>query len=333
MTRKLVIMALLILGGGLLFFKKHNTIPKEVPSGMVWLKGGTFRQGCGDCAMDDAQPVHQVTVDGFWMDETPVTNRAFEAFAKASAHLTVAERPLDEKDFPGVPKEKLVPGSAIFTPPTGPVPLDNELQWWSYKPGASWHDPQGSGVSAETLADHPVVQVAFEDAVNYCRWLKKRLPTEAEFEYAARGGLEGKKYSWGDELTPDGRWMANIYQGHFPDKNEGLDGFVGTSPVKAFPPNGFGLYDMSGNVWQWVSDWYRSDYYSTLGEVTHNPKGPDESSDTREPGVQKRVQKGGSFLCSSQFCTRYLVGSRGKAEPTSASSNLGFRCARAADPD
>jgi sulfatase modifying factor 1 len=281
--------------------------------------------------MDDALPAHLVSVDGFWMDRTPVTNAEFERFVKAIGFITVAERQLDPKDYPGVPREKLVPGSAVFHATAQPVPLDNPLQWWRYTPGASWKHPEGRGSTVRDRAEHPVVHVAFEDALAYAQWAGKRLPTEAEFEFAARGGLDRNLYAWGNDLTPSRKAVANIWQGQFPAKDRGEDGYVGTSPVTAFPPNRFGLYDMGGNVWQWCSDWYRPDYYSVVakaGQVAHNPQGPSASFDPQEPGVAKRVLRGGSYLCTDQYCARYLVGSRGKSEVSSATSNLGFRLVR-----
>jgi sulfatase modifying factor 1 len=300
---------------------------------MVWIAGGTFWMGCDDCGMPDALPTHRVSVDGFWMDRTPVTNAEFERFVQATGYVTVAERQPDPKDVPGVPRDKLVPGSAVFHATSEPVPLDNPLQWWRYTPGASWSHPEGSGSSIRDRADHPVVHVAFEDARAYAKSVGKRLPTEAEFEFAARGGLDRNHYAWGNEMTPGAKAVANTWQGRFPAVDGGEDGYRGTSPVTAFPPNGFGLYDMGGNVWQWCSDWYRPDSYATLAKtepVARNPQGPSDSFDPQEPGLAKRVLRGGSFLCTDQYCARYLVGSRGKSEISSATSNLGFRLVRSA---
>ncbi len=305
--------------------------PSPPPDGMVWVPGGTFWMGCVDCDMPDAQPVHLVAVDGFWMDQTPITNRQFEQFVKATAYVTVAERKPDPKDYPGAPPESLVAGSAVFTPPPQDVALDNYFQWWRYVPGASWRHPEGPGSTTKGREDHPAVHIAWEDAAEYVKWTGKRLPTEAEYEFAARGGLDRHAYAWGRELKPGGKWAANIWQGRFPSKNVNEDGYINTSPVKAFAPNGYGLYDMGGNVWQWCADWYRPDYFATLattGTATHDPHGPLESYDPQEPGIQKRVQKGGSFLCSDEYCTRYLVGSRGKGAADSGSSNVGFRCVK-----
>ncbi|HKX33355.1 MAG TPA: formylglycine-generating enzyme family protein, partial [Blastocatellia bacterium] len=304
--------------------------PGPAPEGMVWIPGGTYGMGCPDCGMPDALPVHPVTVDGLWMDRTPVTNAQFEKFVKATGYVTIAERRPDPKDFPGVPPETLVPGSAVFTPPSQSVTLDDPLQWWQYVPGANWRHPEGPGSTIKDRADHPAVQLAWEDAMAYAKWAGKRLPTEAEYEFAARGGAGRNRYAWGSELKPGGRWAANIWQGRFPTTNTDEDGYDRTSPVMAFESNGFGLYDMGGNVWQWCADWYRPDYFETLAgsNPAHNPQGPTDSLDPQEPGIQKRVLKGGSFLCSDQYCTRYLVGSRGKGAIDSGSSNVGFRCVK-----
>jgi formylglycine-generating enzyme len=303
--------------------------PGPAPGGMVWIAGGTFWMGCEDCQMPDALPLHLVTVDGYWMDETPITNAQFETFIKATGYRTTAERYPDPKDFPGADPEMLVPGSAVFTPPAADVPMDNHLQWWRYVPGANWRRPEGPGSTIKGREEHPVVQIAWDDAMAYAKWAGKRLPTEAEYEFAARGGLDRQAYAWGNELKPGGRWPANVWQGRFPATNTSEDGYDRTSPVKAFPPNRFGLYDVGGNVWQWCSDWYRPDYFQTLaGRSARNPQGPPDSFDPQEPGIPKRVQKGGSFLCSGQYCARYLVGSRGKGASDSGSSNVGFRCVR-----
>lgn len=226
--------------------------PGPATAGMVWVPGGEFWMGCEGCGMSDALPVHLVSVDGFWMDRTPVTNAAFEAFVRATVYVTVAERRPDPADFPGVPKDKLVPGSVLFTPPSAPVPLDDYSRWWRYVPGANWRHPDGPGSTLRNRETHPVVHVAWVDAVAYATWSGKRLPTEAEFEFAARGGLDRNMYAWGNDLTPGGRLPANIFEGHFPDSDSRADGYSGTSPVTAFPPNGYGLYDVGGNVWHGV---------------------------------------------------------------------------------
>ena len=308
------------------------------PPGMVWIPGGEFSMGAHDPpdmhdlvgmqAAADARPVHRVFVDGFWMDETEVTNEQFAAFAAATGYVTVAERTPRAEDFPGVPPEALVPGSVVFSAPAGPVSLHDALQWWSYVPGASWRHPRGPDSSIAGKEREPVVHVAYEDALAYAHWAGRRLPTEAEWEFAARGGLTGKIFPWGDEFAPGSRWMGNTHQGHFPDHDTGADSFAGVGPVRQFPANGYGLYDVGGNVWEWVSDWYRADYYAGLvaaGAVARNPQGPLSSHDPGEPGVPKRVHRGGSFLCTDQYCSRYRVGARGKGDVGTSTNHLGFR--------
>lgn len=308
---------------------------REAPEGMVYIPGGTFMMGSNHSMMVDARPVHQVTVDGFYMDITEVTNRQFAEFVAATGYVTAAERPLDPADFPGVAAQHLQPGSLVFSAPNHPVSLQNELQWWQFVPGANWQHPEGSGSDIKDRMDHPVVHVTWEDAVAYADWAGKRLPTEAEWEYAARGGFDSKDYIWGDKFQPQGRAMANTFQGHFPDNNTGADGYISSAPVKSFPANDFGLYDMAGNAWEWVADWYRADYYQQLNrqlaggsDPAINPRGPNNSFDPNEPMVPKRVQKGGSFLCTDQYCGRYMPGSRGKGDPLTSSNHVGFRLAR-----
>jgi formylglycine-generating enzyme required for sulfatase activity len=309
---------------------------------MVWIPGGEFSMGTedptrmtceghGDDPMHDARPIHRVVVDGFWMDETEVTNEQYAKFVEATGYVTVAERRPKPEDFPGVPPEALVPGSILFTPTDGPVPLGNFMAWWRYEAGANWRRPTGVGSDIRGKENYPVVHVAYEDAVAYAKWAGKRLPTEAEWEFAARGGKAGKPFVWGEEFKPGGKWMANIYEGLFPVKDLGSDGYVGAAPVRQYPANGYGLYDIAGNVWEWCADWYRPDYYQQLvssGGVAKNPQGPADSFDPQEPGIPKRVHRGGSFLCTDQYCTRYMVGSRGKGEASSASNHVGFRCVR-----
>ena len=306
------------------------TQPGPPPEGMVWIPGGTFWMGCSNCEMPDTQPIHLVSVDGFWIDTTPVTNSQFARFVEATGYATIAERQPNPKDYPGVDPKSVVPGSAVFTPVSQDVPLDDYTRWWHYVAGASWKHPEGPGSNIDGRDNHPVVQIAWEDATAYAKWSGKRLPTEAEFEFGARGGLDRNRYAWGDELKPGGKWSANIWQGRFPVSNTGEDGFQRTSPVDAFPPNGFGLFDVGGNVWQWCADWYRPDYFETLaaGGLARNPQGPSDSFDPEEPGALKRVQKGGSFLCSDRYCSRYLVGSRGRGAIDSGGSNTGFRCVK-----
>ena len=318
----------------------RSPAPSPAPEGMVFIPGGEFSMGAADPrgmpdggheGMHDARPIHRVYVDGFWMDATEVTNQQFAQFVKATRYVTVAERKPRAEDFPGAPPENLVAGSVVFTPPSQAVALDNHYQWWSYVHGANWKRPQGPKSEIKGKERYPVVHIAYEDAVAYAKWADKRLPTEAEWEFAARGGSSAKLYAWGDELHPAGKWLANTHQGRFPIEDKGEDGYRGIAPVASFPVEGYGLYDISGNVWEWTGDWYRPDYYQTLaatGGVARNPQGPDTPLDPSEPQEKKRVQRGGSFLCTDQYCTRYMVGTRGKGEVSSGSDHLGFRCVR-----
>jgi formylglycine-generating enzyme required for sulfatase activity len=316
--------------------------PASAPESMVWIPGGEFSMGTEDPpdmsagamnSMADARPIHRVYVDGFWMDKTDVTNEQFEQFVKATGYVTVAEEKPRAEDYPGALPQNLVAGAVVFAPPDHPVSLDNHYQWWSYVRGANWRHPSGPNSDLKGRENYPVVHIAYRDAVAYAKWAGKRLPTEAEWEFAARGGLSGKLYDWGDDFRPNGKWMANTYQGNFPLKDTGEDGHLGIAPVAQFPPNGYGLYDMAGNVWQWTSDWYRPDYYAQLaagGNVAHNPQGPDSPYDPSEPTEKKKVHRGGSFLCTDQYCSRYMVGGRGKGEVSTGTNHLGFRCVRPA---
>ena len=315
--------------------------PAPAPEGMAWIPGGEFSMGAvdprgtmggGPDAMSDARPIHRVHVDGFWMDTTEVTNDAFARFVDATGYVTVAERTPRAEDFPGAPPENLVAGSVVFTPPKEAVPLDDHYRWWNYVRGANWRHPQGARSDLRGKGRFPVVHIAYEDAEAYARWAGKRLPTEAEWEFAARGGLSGKVYAWGDDFHPQGAWLANTHQGRFPVEDKGEDGYRGVAPVARFPAEGYGLYDISGNVWEWVSDWYRPDYYARLAAagVARNPQGPDSPYDPAEPNEKKRVHRGGSYLCTELYCTRYMVGTRGKGEVSTGSDHLGFRCVRPA---
>jgi formylglycine-generating enzyme required for sulfatase activity len=304
---------------------------RKAPPGMVWIPGGAYWRGNDTEGHRDSRPWHLVEVDGFWMDTTTVTNEQFEKFVKATGYVTVAERTPKAEDYPGAPPEKLVAGSVCFAPSKGPVPLNNHLLWWTYVKGANWRHPEGPDSDLKGRAKHPVVHVAYDDALAYCKWVGKRLPTEAEFEFAARGGLDKNTYPWGNDLRPGGKWMANIWQGRFPYENTCEDGYRATAPVGSFPANGYGLYDMSGNVWQWCADWYRYDYYQTLGALpkpVRNPPGPSDSLDPAERGVAKRVMRGGSYLCTDQYCTAYEAGARGKGAPDTGTNHLGFRCVK-----
>jgi formylglycine-generating enzyme required for sulfatase activity len=302
-----------------------QSAPAPPPEGMVWIPGGEFWMG-SDEGQSDERPVHQVRLEDFFLDETEVTNAEFAKFVEATGYVTVAERKPDPKDFPGVPEEALVPGGVVYKRPSGPVTLRNHLNWWEYVPGAQWRHPLGPDSDIEGKQDHPVVQVCWEDAVAYCEWAGKRLPTEAEWEYAARGGLDRKPYVWGEEKVPEGTWMMNIWQGNFPLNNELADGFEDTAPVKSYPPNGLGLYDMAGNVWEWCSDWYRPDTYTEAPR--ENPQGPETSFDPREPGVPKKVSRGGSFLCSDNYCIGYRPSARMKNTIDTGLCHTGFRCAK-----
>jgi formylglycine-generating enzyme len=311
--------------------------PGEPPPGMVWIPGGEFSMGAGEIpgmnmvgmeATTDSRPIHRVYVDGFWMDATEVTNDQFAKFVAATGYVTIAERTPRAEDFPGAPPDKLVAGAVVFSPPSHPVPLNDHFQWWSYVDRASWRHPEGPDTSLTDREQYPVVQIAYDDAAAYATWAGKRLPTEAEWEFAARGGLSGKLYPWGDEFMPGGRFMANTFQGHFPDRNTVDDGYERIGPVAKFDRNGYGLYDVAGNVWEWTSDWYRPDYYAQLiaaGGVARNPRGPETSFDPSEPAEKKRVHRGGSFLCTDQYCSRYMVGTRGKGEGSTGTDHLGFR--------
>ena len=308
------------------------------PAGMVWIPGGAFSMGAQDPpdmddevgmqATADSRPVHRVFVDGFWMDTTEVTNAQFAAFVKATGYVTIAEKAPRAEDFPGAPPENLVAGSILFSPPAHAVPLSDHFQWWTYARGANWQHPLGAASSLDGKEKFPVVHIAYEDAVAYAKWAGKRLPTEAEWEFAARGGLSGQVFPWGNDFRPAEKWMANSHQGHFPDRDSAADAFAGIAPVAQFPPNGYGLYDVGGNVWEWVSDWYRHDYYGQLastGVLARNPQGPATSFDPGEPGTAKRVHRGGSFLCTDEYCSRYMVGTRGKGDVSTGTNHLGFR--------
>lgn len=313
--------------------------PGAAPEGMVWIPGGEYSmgsedpttcgcEGAGHDPMPDARPIHRVYVDGFFMDKTELTNAEYARFVDATGYVTVAERVPKAEDFPGAPPENLVAGSTIFTPTAAPVPLDSHYRWWRYQPGANWRHPDGPSSDWQTRKDHPVVHIAFEDAEAYAKWAGKRLPTEAEWEFAARGGQAGKRFAWGDTFRPDGKYMANTFEGQFPVKDSGADGFVGISPVAKFPANPYGLFDVAGNVWEWCSDWYRPDSYErdAAAGVARNPQGPADSFDPAEPQEKKRVHRGGSFLCTEEYCSRYIMGTRGKGEISTGSNHVGFRC-------
>ncbi len=313
-------------------------------AGMVWIPAGEFSMGSTDpLARPDESPVHRVRVSGFWIDQTEVTNAQFALFVDATNYVTVAERAVDWESIkaqvePGTPKpadELLQPGSLVFTPPKGPVDLRQYGLWWTWTIGANWKHPEGPASSIADRADHPVVHIAFEDAAAYAKWAGKRLPTEAEWEFAARGGLEAKVNGWGDEPVDAKR--CNTWQGTFPYRNTKEDGFTGTAPVKSFTPNGYSLYDTAGNVWEWCADLYRPDEYEQRvsaagnGSVIDNPKGPDVSRDPRNPfSPVSRVHRGGSFLCNDSYCASYRPSARMACPPDTGLAHLGFRCVKEA---
>ena len=311
---------------------------REVPPGkppsdeLVWIPGGTFRMGSEEHYPEEA-PVHSVAVDGFWMSPFAVTNEEFARFAEEADYVTVAERPLDPADFPGAPAENLVAGSLVFTMTPGPVDLRHISQWWTWTPGACWRHPEGPRSTIEGRGDHPVVHVAYEDAAAYAAWAGRELPTEAEWELAARGGLEGMTFAWGDEQVPNGMPPANWWQGEFPWRNSGDDGYEGTAPVGSFPANGFGLYEITGNVWEWTSDWYADTHPEDADKpccVPSNPRGGtvEGSYDPAQPQfkIPRRVIKGGSFLCADEYCQRYRPGARRPQMVDTGMSHIGFRC-------
>jgi sulfatase modifying factor 1 len=317
-----------------------TTGPKTVPAeagaptadDMVLVPGGTFLMGCEDFYPEE-RPVHRVAVDAFWMDRTPVTVARFRRFVKATGYVTLAERAPEAADYPDADPALLVPGALVFHPTTGPVDLRDVRNWWNWVPGARWDRPEGPGSDTYARATHPVVHVAYEDAAAYADWAGKSLPTEAEWERAARGGLEGATYAWGDDPAPDGRYAANFWQGEFPWQNLAHDGYAGTSPVGSYPANGFGLHDMTGNVWEWTSDFFAPRHAGAAAKaccVPHNPRvtSDAESFAAGAPGehIPRRVVKGGSHLCAPNYCLRYRPAARqGEAIDTST-SHIGFRC-------
>jgi sulfatase modifying factor 1 len=301
--------------------------------GMSWIPGGTFLMGSALAEYPEEGPQHYVTVGGFWMDQTPVTVEQFARFVRETGYVTVAERQLDPADYPGVDVALLVPGSLVFTPTHGPVDMTVWQNWWRYVPGACWSRPEGPGSTTSGRQNHPVVHVSWEDVSAYAEWAGKQLPTEAEWEGAARGGIEGAMYPWGDEFMPDGKPMANTWQGEFPWKNLKPKGRKRTTPVGSYPPNGYGLFDVAGNVWEWTSDFYRTGHGEGAVHPCCAPMDPrvESADDSYDPAVPesripRRVIKGGSHLCSTGYCLRYRPAAR-QAEPVdSAMSHIGFRC-------
>ena len=299
---------------------------------MIWIQGGAFRMG-SDRHYPEEAPAHNAAVDGFWIDRTPVTNRQFREFVRATGHVTFAEKRPDPRDYPGALPHMLYAGSLVFSPPARVANLADWSQWWQFLEGADWRHPYGPKSSINGLDNHPVVHVALSDALAYASWRGKELPTETEWEFAARGGLDGAEYAWGDEFTPGGKHMANTWQGEFPRQNLTEDGFARTSPVTAFPPNGYGVYDMVGNVWEWTSDWYSSKHAGDSPKaccVPTNPRGgPEEASyDSCQPEIKipRKALKGGSHLCAPNYCRRYRPAARHAQAVDSSTSHIGFRC-------
>jgi len=303
---------------------------------MAWIPGGTFRMGSDDFYPEE-RPIHEVTVDGFWMDDHPVTVAEFRRFVKATGHVTLAEQPPEAADYPGADPALLVPGSLVFHRTLGPVNLDDYANWWSWVPGAQWRHPEGPDSTVDGRELHPVTHVAYGDAMAYAGWAGKTLPTEAEWEFAARGGLDGARYAWGDEFTPKGRQMANTWQGEFPWQNLLLDKYERTSPIRSFPPNGFGLYDVTGNTWEWTTDFYTPAHPDEVIHACCGPSGPrlnprvtspDASYNTGGPGEQfpRMVVKGGSHLCAPNYCHRYRPAARSPQTIETSMGHLGFRC-------
>ena len=304
---------------------------------MVYIKSGTFQMGGDNNQVSaDEYPKHKVTVDGFWIDQTEVTNSQFSEFVKATGYITTAERKPNWEELkkqvpPGTPKpddSQLVPASLVFSAPDHEVPLNDYSQWWKWQEGANWKHPHGPGSNIKGKENYPVVHISWYDAEAYAKWAGKRLPTEAEWEFAARGGLENNIYPWGNENVDAGQPKANTWQGTFPNKNTLRDKFYGVSPVKSFKPNGYGLYDMAGNVWEWCADLYNNDYYKETNkpEGIKNPKGPAQSYDPDEPYAIKRVLRGGSFLCNESYCTGYRNARRMKSSEDTSMEHTGFRC-------
>lgn len=322
--------------------KRFNQIEPYSPQGMVWIPGGEFDMGSNHIeAKNDEKPPHRVKLDGFWLDTTLVTNRQFKEFVDATGYITTAEKAPTLEEImnqvpPGTPEppaESLVPASLVFRTTKGPVPLSSNRTWWEWVPGANWKHPTGPESSIEGKEDHPVVQVSWFDANAYAKWAGKRLPTEAEWEFAAYGGQKDVLYVWGKEEFSEENPQANIWQGQFPYKSTKPDNYFGTTPVKTFKSNPYGLYDMSGNVWQWCNDLYHAFYYQNEAkkEISINPEGPDKSFDPEEPYAIKHVHRGGSFLCHKSYCKGYRITARMKTCPDTSLNHLGFRCAMSAE--
>jgi formylglycine-generating enzyme len=312
---------------------ENEAAPGAPPhAGMIWIPAGTFQMGSEEHYPEE-RPVHRVSVDGFWIDRTPVTNADFQRFVAETKHVTFAEIPPNPADYPGAKKELLHPGSLVFVKPPNPVDLGDFHNWWRFVLGADWRHPRGPNSTIKGREDHPVVHVAYSDAVAYAEWAGKALPTEAEWEFAARGGLDGAEFAWGSDLRVDGKLMANFWQGEFPWQNHKEDGFEGTSPVGSFPPNGYGLVDVTGNVWEWTTDWYSQAHAAEEPKaccVPRNPRGGSEAAslDPRQPQIRipRKVIKGGSHLCAPNYCRRYRPAARFPEPVDTSTCHLGFRC-------
>lgn len=318
-------------------WNRQPTTKAPSTAGMVWIPDGEFTMGTdSSLSWAEEKPAHRVKVDGFWMDATEVTNAQFREFIDSTGYVTTAEKKPDVKEIlaqsppgtPPPPDDVLVPGSLVFEKTSGPVELERYELWWKWTPGANWKHPEGPDSNLDGRDNHPVVHVSWDDAVAYAKWAGKRLPTEAEWEFAARGGLDDKPYVWGDEGPTDEKLFANIWQGEFPHRNTAEDKYERTAPVKSFAANGYGLYDMAGNVWEWCNDFYRADLYESRAKitVTNNPSGPEDSFDPRNPYGPSRCQRGGSFLCHDDYCSRYRPSARHGCSPDTGMSHVGFRC-------
>lgn len=345
----MMLAAAIVIASYLLGFHPFQQKPREImigdnihgPKGMVWIPEGEFLMGSNTrLAKPNERPAHKVRVSGFWMDQTDVTNAQFALFVKETGYVTTAEKKPDWETLkvqlppgtPKPPKEKLIPGAMVFVGTVSTVPLDDSSRWWRFIPGANWRHPEGPNSTINGKEDHPVVQVSYEDALAYAKWAGKRLPTEAEWEYAARGGLAQANYVWGNEFKPNGKRMATTFAGeHFPIVNPTQKTIIGTTKVASYPPNGFGLYDMAGNAWQWVADWYRADAFllEAAGPEPLNPTGPKDSLDPFDhyapADAPRRVIRGGSFLCDENFCMSYRPSARRGSDPFNPMSHISFR--------
>lgn len=321
---------------------------EAVPDGMVWIEGGEFSMGSDHpLSRANERPIHRVRVDGFWIDRTEVTNAQYREFVEATGYVTTAEKVPDVDEMmkqlpPGTPRPKeedLVAASLVFSPPNRPVPLNNVGAWWRWVHGANWKHPQGPGSSIEGKDNYPAVHISWYDATAYCEWAGKRLPTEAEWEFAARGGLDGEPFTWGNAPLSDEEPQANIWQGRFPDRNTGADGYTRVAPVGKFPANGYGLRDMAGNVWEWTADWFHHETYAMRakkvgeGQVSVNPKGAAKSFDPNQPYTPQRATRGGSFLCNDSYCASYRPAARMGTSPDTGLSHTGFRCVKSPATD